>query len=80
MKDTLERTREPNLDLREYLSDAYTHPVFKGGEVDEEDFDAPIAKRHDRALVPTKRTSRKNTPAQSQCNESQPHPRDERIL
>ncbi|CAL9128994.1 unnamed protein product [Musa textilis] len=32
MKDTLERAREPNLDLKAYLSNAYVHPVFKDGE------------------------------------------------
>ncbi|ONK69887.1 uncharacterized protein A4U43_C05F27890 [Asparagus officinalis] len=64
MRDTLEQAREPTLDLKGYLSNAYIHPVFKalGGEDklsidDEKDFDS--------ALVPTKRQSRRNTPAAS---------------
>ncbi|THU72530.1 hypothetical protein C4D60_Mb04t13120 [Musa balbisiana] len=35
MKDTLEREREPNLDLKAYLRDAYAHPAFKKGEDDD---------------------------------------------
>ncbi|KAJ8485179.1 hypothetical protein OPV22_017664 [Ensete ventricosum] len=31
MKDTLECAREPNLDLRAYLLNAYLHPLFKDG-------------------------------------------------
>ncbi|KAK1420504.1 hypothetical protein QVD17_22155 [Tagetes erecta] len=34
IKDTLERATEPQLDLKAYLKDAYTHPVFKGGQVE----------------------------------------------
>ncbi|KAH9615815.1 hypothetical protein KSS87_022204 [Heliosperma pusillum] len=32
MKDTLERATDPTLNIRSYLSDAYLHPIFKGGE------------------------------------------------
>ncbi|KAL0328759.1 UNVERIFIED_CONTAM: Calcium permeable stress-gated cation channel 1 [Sesamum calycinum] len=32
MKDTLERAREPNLNLKSYLRYAYIHPVFKNDE------------------------------------------------
>ncbi|KAH0463048.1 hypothetical protein IEQ34_007630 [Dendrobium chrysotoxum] len=64
MKDTLERTREPNLDLKGYLLNAYVHPVFK--EV--EDYEAASVfneEDYENVLVPTKRTSRKTTPAPS---------------
>ncbi|KAL8144676.1 CSC1-like protein At3g21620 [Apium graveolens] len=64
MKDTLERTREPNLNLKEYLQRAYIHPVFKNG--DDSDCDADAEEWELKTtLVPTKRTSRKNTPVPS---------------
>lgn len=34
IKDTLERAREPHLNLRAYLRGAYIHPNFKGFEID----------------------------------------------
>ncbi|XP_072967501.1 calcium permeable stress-gated cation channel 1-like isoform X2 [Typha angustifolia] len=71
MKDTLERAREPNLDMKAYLLNAYIHPVFKDGE-DEDDISAGDEKEYEHVLVPTKRQSRKNTPAQSKCNGSSP--------
>ncbi|CAA6671282.1 unnamed protein product [Spirodela intermedia] len=69
MKDTLERTREPNLDLKGYLSNTYVHPVFKDDE-DEDNEDVPYD--HDRSLVLTKRVSRRNTPVPSRHNASSP--------
>ncbi|KAF9608009.1 hypothetical protein IFM89_004890 [Coptis chinensis] len=59
MKDTLERTRERNLNLKEYLQNAYLHPVFKSGE--DEDSDRVSAEWGQSSLVPTKRQSRMNT-------------------
>lgn len=35
MKDALEREKEPNLDLKAYLRDAYAHPAFKKREDDD---------------------------------------------
>lgn len=32
VKDTLERTREPNLNLKPFLQNAYAHPVFKAAD------------------------------------------------
>ncbi|CAA6661346.1 unnamed protein product [Spirodela intermedia] len=67
MKDTLEHAREPDLDLKSYVSDAYMHPVFKGGYNDDEE-NAPTGygKVHGSpALVPTKRQSRRSTPVPS---------------
>lgn len=72
MKDTLERTREPHLNVKGYLQNAYIHPVFNNedrwdgsddGVSDEEWGKEP-------ALVPTKRPSRTNTPARSQRSDS----------
>jgi len=60
MKDTLEKAREPNLNMKEYLSRAYIHPVFKDKE-DENDQEEEFGK----VLVPTKRVSRLNTPVTS---------------
>ncbi|CAG7898088.1 calcium permeable stress-gated cation channel 1 [Brassica rapa] len=76
MKDTLESAREPNLNLKGYLQSAYVHPVFKGGEDDDDDEygDDKLGKFEDEAIiVPTKRQSRRNTPAPSRISgESSP--------
>lgn len=64
MKDTLERAREPNLDLKGFLQNAYIHPVFKGEDEDESDVAVEELKQ-EQVLVPTKRQSRKNTPLPS---------------
>ncbi|KAL9453691.1 hypothetical protein AB3S75_009323 [Citrus x aurantiifolia] len=64
MKDTLERAREPNLNLKSFLQIAYIHPVFKEVEVSESD---PASEESDQepVLIPTKRQSRMNTPLPS---------------
>ncbi|XAR55354.1 hypothetical protein NMG60_11035405 [Bertholletia excelsa] len=65
MKDTLERTKEPNLNLKEYLQNAYIHPVFKGGD-DDDKYDASATDSvKEPELIPTKRASRRNTPLPS---------------
>ena len=73
MKDTLERAKEPNLNLKGYLQDAYIHPVFKGGDNDDDD-DSVLGKLESEVIiVPTKRQSRRNTPAPSRISgESSP--------
>ncbi|XP_075100693.1 hyperosmolality-gated Ca2+ permeable channel 1.7 isoform X3 [Nicotiana tabacum] len=56
VKDTVERSTEPNFNLKEYLQDAYLHPVLKvvkfevSKEIDEEN-----------PLVATKRTSQRSS-------------------
>ncbi|KAK4261512.1 hypothetical protein QN277_004499 [Acacia crassicarpa] len=35
-KDILEKTAEPNLNIKAYLADAYLHPIFQSFEVEEE--------------------------------------------
>ncbi|KAF3451758.1 hypothetical protein FNV43_RR07854 [Rhamnella rubrinervis] len=70
MKDTLERAREPHLNLKGYLQNAYTHPVFKESEEDEE-ADQEIGGdswETESARVPTKRQSRRNTPLASRIS------------
>ncbi|KAI9178206.1 hypothetical protein LWI28_023828 [Acer negundo] len=64
MKDTLERAREPNLNLKSFLQNAYIHPVFKG--VDETETE-PASQESEQqpVLIPTKRRSRSNTPLPS---------------
>ncbi|KAF8409604.1 hypothetical protein HHK36_005682 [Tetracentron sinense] len=69
MKDTLERTREPNLNLKGYLQSAYIHPVFKGGDDDEDDAITEDWEQEN-VLVPTKRQSRRNTPLPSKYSGS----------
>ncbi|CAA0837213.1 Calcium permeable stress-gated cation channel 1 [Striga hermonthica] len=71
MKDTLERAREPNLNLKSYLQNAYVHPVFKNDEEDEDecDYDVTSGKiEEENVLVPTKRHSRRNTPLPSKAS------------
>lgn len=67
MKDTLERAREPNLNLKAYLQNAYMHPVFKG-DSDDEDEDMSEKLETESVVVPTKRQSRKNTPVHSRVS------------
>ncbi|XP_030533231.1 calcium permeable stress-gated cation channel 1-like [Rhodamnia argentea] len=69
MKDTLERAREPNLNLKSFLQNAYLHPVFKSADDDDEDDDYDGEKwEKDSVLVPTKRSSRRNTPLPSRIS------------
>ncbi|XP_058095114.1 calcium permeable stress-gated cation channel 1-like [Magnolia sinica] len=69
MKDTLERTKEPNLNLKAYLLNAYIHPVFKDRE-DDDSFSITEDFEQQNVLVPTKRQSRKNTPVPSKYSGS----------
>lgn len=69
MKDTLERAREPNLNLKGFLQNAYIHPVFKG-EDDSENEAAAEECEKEPAVVPTKRQSRRNTPLPSKYSGS----------
>lgn len=73
MKDTLERTREPNLNLKEYLRNAYIHPVFKGeDDSDSESDEVTVDSDREPELVPTKRQSQRNTPLPSKHSGSSP--------
>lgn len=65
MKDTLERAREPNLNLKGFLQNAYVHPVFKHDEDDMEIETDSEDWQQEPSLVPTKRQSRRNTPLPS---------------
>ncbi|WCJ20219.1 ERD (early-responsive to dehydration stress) family protein [Euphorbia peplus] len=67
MKDTLERAREPGLNLKAYLQDAYEHPVFKASQ-DDKDGDISEKLETESVMVPTKRQSRRNTPAPSRVS------------
>ncbi|TQD98719.1 hypothetical protein C1H46_015628 [Malus baccata] len=64
MKDTLERAREPNLNLKGYLQSAYIHPVFHECD-EEEDHESFEKEESESVIVPTKRQSRMNTPVPS---------------
>ncbi|KAJ0834680.1 putative calcium-dependent channel, 7TM region phosphate [Helianthus annuus] len=72
MKDTLERAREPCLNVKNYLENAYVHPVFNNANrwdgIDDGVSDDEWPKEP--TLVATKRSSRTTTPAQSQRSES----------
>lgn len=68
MKDTLERAKEPNLNLKGYLQNAYVHPVFKASEDEEDDEINDDKRENESVIVPTKRQSRRNTPAPSKIS------------
>ncbi|KAK4759255.1 hypothetical protein SAY87_022386 [Trapa incisa] len=72
MKDTLERARDPNLNLKSYLQNAYLHPVFKGEDDDEDEEIDGIKWETESELVPTKRFSQRNTPVPSKIGSSPP--------
>ncbi|CAM8890627.1 unnamed protein product [Rhodiola kirilowii] len=81
MKDTLERAREPHLNLKGYLQEAYSHPVFKGDEYEDSyEYEENEKREHQSVLVPTKR---RNTPLPSK-NSGSPTPSlteiDDKIL
>ncbi|KAE8075641.1 hypothetical protein FH972_014337 [Carpinus fangiana] len=61
MKDTLERAREPNLNLKGFLQNAYIHPVFKKADDSESDAASEDSDQGPN-LVPTKRQSQRGTP------------------
>ncbi|KAG8068901.1 hypothetical protein GUJ93_ZPchr0005g15291 [Zizania palustris] len=67
VKDTLERANDPTLNLREYLKDAYVHPVFHKNDMYEL---AAIDEEEKNPLVATRRRSRMNTPVDSKFNSS----------
>ncbi|KAF1889674.1 hypothetical protein Lal_00025002 [Lupinus albus] len=64
IKDTLERTREPNFSLKVFLQNAYIHPVFKGEEDDDSDVMSEEWEQEP-VVVQTKRQSKRNTPLPS---------------
>lgn len=68
-RDTLDQARDPNFDLKSYLWNAYIHPMLKAGD-DEDDISVADKLELDNVLVPTKRTSRRNTPVPSKYNGS----------
>ncbi|KAL0012287.1 hypothetical protein SO802_007395 [Lithocarpus litseifolius] len=57
MKDTLERAKEPNLNLKGYLQNAYVHPVFKASEHEEDGEINDDRWENESVIVPTKRQS-----------------------
>ncbi|ESQ55963.1 hypothetical protein EUTSA_v10024504mg [Eutrema salsugineum] len=68
VKDTLERTREPNLNLKAFFRNAYAHPEFRVGENLEKEM--AVEKPHTTPeLVATKRGSWRNTslPSKHSC-------------
>ncbi|KAJ9170049.1 hypothetical protein P3X46_018185 [Hevea brasiliensis] len=69
MKDTLERAREPNLNLKSFLETAYIHPVFRAGD-DSNGEEATEEREKEPVLVPTKRQSRRHTTLASKCGSS----------
>lgn len=68
MKDTLERAREPSLNLKGYLQNSYIHPIFKACEDDEDGEEIDENWENESVIVPTKRQSRRNTPAPSRVS------------
>jgi len=67
VKDTLELARDPTLNLREYLKDAYVHPVFQKNDIYKV---VAMDEEEKNPIVVTKRQSRMNTPGGSKLNSS----------
>lgn len=67
IKDTLERTREPDLNLKAFFRNAYAHPEFRVGENLELEM---AVEKPDKLpeLVSTKRGSWRNTPLPTKHN------------
>ncbi|GAB4830819.1 Calcium permeable stress-gated cation channel 1 [Ancistrocladus abbreviatus] len=69
MKDTLERAKDPKFNPKAFLQSAYVHPVFKAAdEEEEEELKVGEDMEPEGKLVPTKRQSRRNTPAPSKLS------------
>ncbi|KAI9395623.1 hypothetical protein POPTR_004G006100v4 [Populus trichocarpa] len=70
MKDSLERASSPNFNFRSYLEKAYVHPVFKG-DGNDDDYEQYLSENQEadaeNVLVPTRRHSRRNSPAVSRA-------------
>lgn len=67
IKDTLERAKEPNLNLKEFLQNAYVHPVFKDEEYEDDQVEGLIEDTDDEdcVVVPTKRQRSRRTTKES---------------
>ncbi|XP_044494997.1 calcium permeable stress-gated cation channel 1-like isoform X2 [Mangifera indica] len=67
MKDTLERAREPNFNLKSFLQNKYIHPALKiVHEEDDDDIEMQQGNMEsENVLVPAKRQSHRNTPLPS---------------
>lgn len=67
MKDTLERAREPNFNLKSFLQNKYIHPALKiVHEEDDDDIEMQQGNMEsENVLVPAKRQSHRNTPSPS---------------
>ena len=72
MKDTVERARDPNFNLKGYLQNAYIHPVFKDDDDEDDVFRNKL--ETETKLVPTKRQSRRNTPVPSKMSNASSSP------
>ncbi|KAK3021955.1 hypothetical protein RJ639_046154 [Escallonia herrerae] len=68
IKDRLERAREPNLNVRGYLQNAYIHPNFKDDDDDNEGEEPNEKWEKETVLVPSKRQSRRDTPVPSKIS------------
>lgn len=72
VKDTLERAREPNLNLKGFLQNAYIHPILQAAEENEDDESVYKLEDDESVLVPTKRHSKRNTPVPSKASSGSP--------
>lgn len=52
-KDILERTTDPNLNLKAYLADAYLHPIFQSFEEEEELVEVRVDKHQTHGVAPS---------------------------
>lgn len=70
IKDTLEKAREPNLNIKRFLQSAYIHPIFKDEEYEGDRSEELLEDSDDEncVVVPTKRRSRRNTAPNSSAS------------
>ncbi|CAH2048007.1 unnamed protein product [Thlaspi arvense] len=72
IKDTLERAKEPNLNLKGFLQNAYIHPIFKDEEYEDEQSEELMEDSDDEncVVVQTKRRTRRTTVTSSNASSS----------
>jgi hypothetical protein len=73
-KDLLERTTEPDLNLKSYLADAYLHPIFRSFEEEEELVEVRVDKHQTHGVAPsTSELSSPYPPHEVHHSPSPPH-------
>ena len=72
-KDLLEKSTEPDLNIKAYLADAYLHPIFQSFEVEEEELVEVRVDKH-QTYVATPPLSEPGSPSPVHHHLDQPSP------